>query len=81
MYVKNKIVGFLNKKISWIFLYRNIFLISYRHLNFSISPSCGEQSETRSICALLALQWVFNERSTLVTDYNMYVCMYTMSLK
>ena len=27
------------QEISWILLYRDIFLISYRHLKFSISPS------------------------------------------
>ena len=38
----NKIVCFLNntmQEISWISLYRDSFLISYRHPKFSILPS------------------------------------------
>ena len=42
MYVNNKIVCFLNntiQEISWISLYRDSFLISYRYPKFSISRS------------------------------------------
>ena len=52
MYTNN----FLNNTIQemlWISLYRDIFLKSYRHLNFSISPSTSLNRRIKFACVAM----------------------------